>query len=206
MRAVALLFPALLAAQTAPVRVTISHQPLEAFTAAFSSRVKGIALYRARACNLSPDLTTVVSGGRLLLVAESRISAVDPALLAQIAAKGKRQTKLYKTAKAVEWAALFASVLTAGGTIAASDAVKVIFPLLAVTGDRLSGELAGRGIAPNALELVTDSHLYELDPGACVAGLFLGSWSGKEYQPFSETIELPGVPGLPPIERPAMRR
>lgn len=161
-------------AQPVPLRVSLTHQPVEAFVAAFGSKLKGVGLYSVRAC---AGTGVSVSGGRLLQVAESAgLSPVDNALVTQLAAKSRRGSKLYRISRAVEWGAFIMGFLTAGGAVAARESIRVIFPLVGLTADRLSSELSKREYGAVTGELLDAERSYHIASGGCAGGLFFGAY------------------------------
>jgi len=169
-------------------KVTVAHQPLEVFKAAFGGSLKGVGMYKATVCNMT-DTGLKLSEGVIVQAVEKRVGTIDPLLAMATAQRSKKQGKIYKIAKGVEWASFTASVLMAGGTIAASEGLKVGVLALNGVSNRLSDSAASeQGLDFTQLNQFLDPQkTIVLEGRACTSKLTLGSFR-KVFDPFEVLI------------------
>jgi hypothetical protein len=169
-------------ADTIPLRVSLTHQPVEAFIATFGSKVRGVGLYGIRTCNKSLTPVTV-NGSWLLQVAESTtLAPVDYTLTHHLADKAKRGSLLYRAMKVTGWASLIGSVITGSGAVEASHGVQVTLPLFGIAAERAGSELTRRDYG--RATLIDPDHEYPMVAGGCVGGSFVGAYRA----PFNTVI------------------
>lgn len=165
-------------------RVTFSHQPLEVFKAAFVAKLPSVAMYEAVVCNTGPT-AGAISGGVVLQAANSKISTVNHRMVELTAARAKHRSKKYIAAQMAKWAALVGATLISGGTIAASEGIAVIFPIVAVVGDRMEKQFQDENVpVANIGPWLAPEESVSLPPASCAARLFLGRYDPK-FQSFA---------------------
>lgn len=176
--------------------VTFSKQPLEAFKAAFLTKLTGVALYKATACNQDFSTTGLLNGGFVLQAAEtqSNIGSVDRGLIEATVNRARQKSKKYIAAEVSLWAVLLGSALVPGGGVATIGSTKI--PWLAITGlasKKLSDNYNTSGTPAASLVWMSPELDMRLSPRTCAAGIFLGSWTpGKS--PNTATATVMGVP------------
>lgn len=171
----------------AKFKVTVSHQPLEVFKAAFMEKLNNVAMYDALVCN-SGDAQGTVSGGMVMQAAASKVSIINRGLVEMTAMRAKKKSKKYIAAEIAKWVALAGATLVSGGVISASDSVSVIFPVVAAASDRLSKNWDSiQQQMPLPQGWLAADEAYILAPKACTTRLFLGGFR-PGFQ--SSTIEV----------------
>lgn len=200
---------ALLPNQTTEVEVTISHQPGATFKAAWLTKLPGVGMYKVRACNISQNSGGSITGGQMLSFVDKTVGTVDEQLLTITTQTAREGSRMYKIMKVTSWVAIFGAILTGGGTVAASEAVKVILPVIAMVSERASGEFKTKGIQPGTLEFLKEVDRFGLDPGECRSGLTVGGYFKGAEKPKTEVIRVQATEpnfNVRAIGRPEMRR
>jgi len=170
-------------------KVTVALQPLEVFKAAFGGQLKGVGLYKATVCNTT-YAGLKLSEGVIVQAVEKKVGTIDPLLVFATAQRSKKGGKLYKTAKALEWGAYSVSLFTAGGSIAASNGVRL--GLVALTGisRRASDQLAEDSDfnLSNLNQFLDPQRSIVLEGRACASKLTLGAFR-KVFDPYEVLIQ-----------------
>jgi hypothetical protein len=185
----ALLFALSLAGQAPPtLTVTVSHQPYEVFKAAFGGGLRGVGLYQATVCNKT-DGGMRISEGVIVQAIEKKVGTVNPALAISTANRARTKGKKYRIAKAAEYALLGGSLFTAGGTIAASNGVKLgLVAAQGFAGKFSEDARAEAGLDISALAQFLDpGRTTVLDARSCSSRLALGAFK-KTFDPFEVQI------------------
>lgn len=195
--------------QITEVEVTISHQPGATFKAAWLTKMPGVGMYKVRACNISQNSGGSITGGQMLSFVDKTVGTVDEQLLTITTQTAREGSRMYKVMKVTSWAAIFGAILTGGGTVAASEAVKVILPVIAMISERASGEFKTKGIQPGTLEFLKEVDRFGLEPGECRSGLTVGGYFKGAEKPKTQIVKVQATEpsfNVRAIGRPEMRR
>ncbi len=167
-----------------PYTVSMSMEPLDILKAVFQSQLKQVALYEVVICSGPSEVA--IPGGRIMQAANAKgVQTIDKRLLSIAMNTGRRKSKLYRVYKVAYYAGWAGSLLTVGGTIAASRGVQVGL-LLATQG---AGELkSAMETRNNDADLLIPGFLdvkdqIALRPNACEGRLLLGMYS-RDFKPF----------------------
>lgn len=169
--------------------IAFTPQPLEAFKAAFGSKLPGVAVYDVVVCNNSPAYLDVPAG-RVYQAALAGFAPLNRSLTQATLRRARRQSRWYKALAVVEWLAFAGSFLTASGTVAGNEAVRVIPPLVAAGAHRLRDQFEAE--QPEAAKLFEKDFLEEtlvLPPGGCASRILLGRYD-KAVKPFVVDLEI----------------
>lgn len=170
------------------VTITISHQPYESFKGAFGSGLRGVGLYQATVCNDS-TLAQELSEGRIVQVIEQRVAVLNPALVLPTAARARSGSKMAKFTRAIEFAALGASLYLSTG----KGRVNSRANFLVLAGSGVSGQLhewaaKEQRLPEGALvSLLDTARKLILPAGACSSRLALGAYR-KSFDPYQVTL------------------
>lgn len=168
-------------AQEGGVQLIVTHQPLEVWKGAFLAKAPGLGLYEVMVCNMSIADTIRVDTNLVRARINEEIPVVRGALIESVVARTRRSSKLYKVMRIVEWTAWVGGMLTAGGTVAASKSVMVIFPILAAGSDKLASQFEDRGLTSPLIEseFLAAGQKMDIEPRSCQAKLFIGAYRSK---------------------------
>jgi hypothetical protein len=161
---------------SAKFRISVSHQPLEVFKAAFLEKLPNVAMYDVLVCNVG-DAPGAISGGIVMQTAASKVSLISRSLVEITAARARTKSKKYKAAEMAKWASIVGAMLVSGGTISASTDIAVIFPIVTAASDRLSKQFDQSSLPSSSLgQWLSADESFPLSPQACTSRLFLGGF------------------------------
>jgi len=160
------------------VTASFSPQPLEAFKAAFGSKVKGVAVYSVDVCLARTAPAPIdIATAFVTQAAVGKFATINPALNDVTTQEARRHNKKVRAAKWLEEAASLAAVLGAGGVVKVSSSVLTgivsAIPIFHQAQDYFEGE------APPPAGAFAGSMLsgtLHLSPGSCESRLVLGRY------------------------------
>lgn len=177
--------------------IAFTPQPLESFKAAFGSKLPGVAVYDVVVCNNSPQYLDVPAG-RVYQAALAGMAPLNRSLTQATLRRARRGSRWHQVAAVAEWLGFAAGLLTASGTIAASEAVRVIPPIVAAGAHRLRDQYDSE--QPEAAKLFEKDFLEDvlvLPPGGCASRILLGRYD-KAVKPFVVDMEIRRGDAAPP--------
>ncbi len=168
-----------------PYTVSMSMEPLDVYKAVFQAQLRQVALYEAIVCSGPSEVT--VPGGRIMQVANAHgVQTTDKRLLSIAFNAGRRKSKLYKTYKVAYYVGWGASLLTVGGTVAASRGVQMGMLLATQGAGELKSAMETRNEASDVLipGFLDAKDQIKLGPNACESRLLMGTY-GRDFKPFA---------------------
>jgi len=181
------------------IRVSVAHQPLEAFKGSFLTKLRGIGIYQATVCS-EADTAIRLSEGQMTLAIERggvdpgtkrhiRVATISPVLLIPTLQRARKQSNLYKLVKIFEWSAWAGVAFVASGSVQVPGAIGLLFPVLSTAADRLGGTYQMEGADLSLLLTVTldPNRTILLEPRGCASRVFLGDFI-RNFSTYEVTI------------------
>lgn len=164
--------------------ISMSMEPLDVYKAVFQTQLRQVALYEAVICSGPAEVT--VPGGRIMQAANAKgVQTADKRVLSIAFGAARRKSKIYKAYKTAYYLGWAGSLLTVGGTIAASRGIQMGMLVATQGAGQLKSAMETRNEASDALipGFLEAADQITLGPNSCQSRLLMGTYS-RDFKPF----------------------